>query len=240
MASIHVIAVGAFGRAVANRIGELADGVVITRSTGTALPLSIPRARVRVLAAWRRVPTLERELDALAFGNGRGLALGPDQQGSAFRGLALGPDQQGGAWTPWLPVVLEHPVLRVGPAVVPGAGPCHGCFQRRAAQHAADRAVAGALERRYDTDPAAGPAGYLPPAALLGAALAVEAAARLAVLPVAEAGRLRRIDLLTQQLSAGRAVGVHGCVHCGLHRDGATRSYAGLRAELPKVLSWAA
>jgi bacteriocin biosynthesis cyclodehydratase domain-containing protein len=212
MASIHVIAVGAFGRAVANRVGELADGVVITRSTGTGLPLSMPRARVHVLAAWRRVPTLERELDSLAFGEG----------------------------TPWLPVVLEHPVLRVGPAVVPGAGPCHGCFQRRAAQHAADRAVAGALERRYDTDPAAGPAGYLPPAALLGAALAVEAAARLAVLPVAEAGRLRRIDLLTQQLSNGRTVGVHGCVHCGLHRDGATRSYAGLRAELPKVLSWAA
>ena len=74
MPSIHVIAVGPFGRAVADRLAEL---------TGADVTAEPTRPAIRVLAAWRRVPDLERDLDERSFRER----------------------------TPWLPVVLEHPVL---------------------------------------------------------------------------------------------------------------------------------
>jgi bacteriocin biosynthesis cyclodehydratase domain-containing protein len=217
MHPLHVIAVGPFGRAVADRIGEFVPDCAVSLAPGG--PLAGPRppdAEIHLLAAWRRVPPLERELDALAHRRG----------------------------TPWLPVVLDHPLLRVGPAVVPGTGPCHDCYRRRTAQHAPSPAVSEALDRHYERDPSAGLAGYLPATALLAAVTALETIARLRRDPASEAGRLRQINPLTQQMTTGRTVGVHGCPRCGLGRDEAGRSYRELRAALGEALGeatpWAA
>jgi bacteriocin biosynthesis cyclodehydratase domain-containing protein len=159
-----------------------------------------PGTRLNLLVAWRRVPSLEREFDEESFRSGQ----------------------------PWLPVVLNHPVLEIGPAVVPGTGACHGCYRSRLAQHDAARSVRAAVDRHYDADTLAGPAGYLPSTALFAAAAAAEVIDRLWAEPENEAGRVRLIDVPTQRLRSGRVVGVHGCPRCGLGRDETIRSYGRL------------
>ena len=198
---VHVLAVGAFGQAVADLL--VADGLA---APAPAWPPEAWPTGAGVLAAWRPVPALAGELDEGA--------------------------DRGGA--PWLPVVQEHPLVRVGPAVVPGLGPCHGCAVLRSRQHDEAADVTAAMDRFYDAHQEAGPAGYLPPIATAAAMAAGRALARLAAAPAAEAGRVWELDALRLEARAGRVVGVHGCPRCGSPagsgRDGA------LAAELRHVL----
>jgi len=212
MYHLIVTPVGPFGYAVAERLRDLCHDVEVAGAgaTGTVVrprvpdPAQPPGPQLNLLVAWRRVPQLEREFDEESFRSGQ----------------------------PWLPVVLDHPVLEIGPVVVPGAGACHGCYRGRLAQHDAARAVRAAVDRHYDADTTAGPAGYLPSTALFAAAAAAEVVDRLRAAPDSEAGRVRQIDVPTQQLRSGRVVGVHGCPRCGLGRDETTRSYERLPAML--------
>jgi bacteriocin biosynthesis cyclodehydratase domain-containing protein len=216
MYQLIVTPVGPFGHAVADRLRGLcrdvelagvgAPGVVQPRHGPD--PARPPGPRLHLLAAWRRVPRLERQFDEESHRSGQ----------------------------PWLPVILDHPVLEIGPVVVPGISACHGCYRRRAGQHDAARAVSAALGRHYDRDAHDGPAGYLPSTALFAAAAAAELVDRLGAAPAAEAGRVLQIDVPTQQLRSGRVVGVHGCPLCGLGRDETTRSYERLPAMLQGVL----
>ncbi|MEU7905434.1 TOMM precursor leader peptide-binding protein [Actinoplanes sp. NPDC049118] len=212
MYHLIVTPVGPFGYSVAERLRDLCHDVEVagTGPSGTVVWPRVPDPappgpRLNLLVSWRRVPQIEREFDEESFRSGQ----------------------------PWLPVVLDHPVLEIGPVVVPGAGACHGCYVGRLAQHDAARAVRAAVGRHYDQDPGAGPAGYLPSTALFAAAAAAEVVDRLRTSPAGEAGRVRRIDVPTQQLLSGRVVGVHGCPRCGLGRDETTRSYE----RLPAILS---
>ena len=162
-----------------------------------------------VLAAWRAPGAAAEALDALAH-----------------------------AWrVPWLPIVAEHPLLRVGPAVVPGRGACRRCFEARRRQHAAAPELTDALADHYRAHPDAGPRGFLPSHATIAAALGREALDGLAADPDAEAGRYRQFHVVSQRLGAGRAVGLHGCPRCGSGRDERTRSYAELVRELAGVLA---
>lgn len=217
MYHLIVTPVGPFGYAVAERLRDLCHDVEVAGAgaTGTLVrprvpdPAQPPVPRLNLLVAWRRVPRMEQEFDEESFRSGQ----------------------------PWLPVILDHPVLEIGPVVVPGAGACHGCYRGRIAQHDASRAVPAAIGDHYDQDASAGPAGYLPSTALLAAAAAADAVERLREAPENEAGRVRQIDVPTQQLRSGRVVGVHGCPRCGLGRDETTRSYERLPAMLRGV--WA-
>jgi bacteriocin biosynthesis cyclodehydratase domain-containing protein len=213
MHHLIVTPVGPFGHAVAERLRDLYHDVEVG---GAGAPVVRPRVsdpakpsspRLNVLVAWRRVPQLEREFDEESFRCGQ----------------------------PWLPIGLDHPVLEIGPVVVPGAGACHGCYRGRLAQHDPSRAVRAAIDRHYDSDAAAGPAGYLPSTALFAAAAAAEIADRLDTAPETEAGRVRQLDVPTQQLQSGRVIGVHGCPRCGIGRDETTRSYERLPAMLRGV-----
>lgn len=214
MYHLIVTPVGPFGHAVAEWLRDLCSDVEIA-GTGTVVRPRVPdpaaptRPRLNVLAAWRRVPQLEREFDAESFRSGQ----------------------------PWLPVILDHPVLEIGPLIVPGAGPCHGCYRGRLAQHDPARAVHAAVDRHYDADAAAGPAGYLPSTALFAAAAAADIVDRMGAALESEAGRVRQLDVPTQQLQSGRVVGVHGCPRCGAGRDETTRSYERLPALLRGVWS---
>ncbi|WP_436535065.1 TOMM precursor leader peptide-binding protein [Actinoplanes sp. HUAS TT8] len=159
---------------------------------------------MNLLAAWRRTPHLEHEFDEESHRTGR----------------------------PWLPVILDHPMLEIGPVVVPGLGACQDCYRRRQAQHDNARVIRAAVGEYYDAHPDAGPDGYLPSTALLAAAAAADVVERLRDDPAAEAGRIRQIEVPTQQMRAGRVVGVHGCPRCGTGRDETTRSYE----RLPEML----
>ena len=79
----HLLAVGPFGEAVAERLAAL-----LNITTGPPDATALPPADAYLLAAWRPVPELAELLDEVAFARG----------------------------IPWVPVVLDHPRLRLGPA----------------------------------------------------------------------------------------------------------------------------
>ncbi|AEV84086.1 hypothetical protein ACWT_3063 [Actinoplanes sp. SE50] len=209
MYHLRVSPVGPFGYAVAERLRDLCPDVSITDPVDRAAPAAPKGPTLHLLAAWRRVPDTERAFDERAHRTG----------------------------DPWLPVILDHPVLEIGPAVLPGVGACHGCYRLRLAQHDPARTVRAAVDRHYELDPDAGPAGYLPSTALFAAAAAAEVVQRLRTDPEGEAGRVRQIEVPTQQLRTGRVVGVHGCPRCGLGRDEQTRSYDRLPEMMRGVLA---
>jgi bacteriocin biosynthesis cyclodehydratase domain-containing protein len=105
----------------------------------------------------------------------------------------------------WLPIVLEHPVLRVGPLVRPPAGPCFACYRARRFQHDTAYAVSSALNAAYDADPSLSPAGYLPQHARLAAAVATRFLAR------GETGHVVTFDLVSWRGAAHRVLSCHGC-----------------------------
>ncbi|GIF05517.1 TOMM precursor leader peptide-binding protein [Actinoplanes siamensis] len=206
MHHLIITPVGPFGYAVAERLGDLCHDAEVVGAAFVrprAAPPP-PGPHLHLLASWRRVPELEREFDEEAFRTGQ----------------------------PWLPVTLDHPQLEIGPVVVPGAGACLGCYRRRIMQHDDARVIRAALDEYYDAHPEAGPGGYLPSTALLAAAAAAEVVGRIREDAAAEAGRVRQIEVATQQVRTGRVVGVHGCPRCGLGRDETTRSYE----RLPEML----
>jgi bacteriocin biosynthesis cyclodehydratase domain-containing protein len=220
--ALHVIGAGRFGAAVAEAIVDHSPGTVVTLTDGDVaagpagapgllpgVPGLLPGATAHLLAAGAAMPGYATVLDRVAFERR----------------------------VPWLPVIVEHPLLRVGPAVVPGAGACYSCWRRRLRQHAVAPDIDAALERTSLAAGGDGPAGHLPAVARLAAAVALDVVGRLARRETAEAGRVRQLDLLTRRLTTGAAVGVHGCPRCGLGRDEPARSHRQLLADLAEV--WA-
>jgi bacteriocin biosynthesis cyclodehydratase domain-containing protein len=207
MYHLIVTAVGPFGLAVADRLRDLCADVEIAGTPGAVVRPRVPEPHLNLLIAWRRVPRMEREFDAEAFRTGQ----------------------------PWLPVTLDHPVLEIGPVVVPGVGPCHDCYRARMGQHDPGRDFRALVDAHYDENPSDGPTGYLPSTALFAAAAIADVATRLRTAPEREAGRVRQFDVPTQGLWSGHVVGVHGCARCGLGRDETTRSYDRLPALLKGV-----
>jgi bacteriocin biosynthesis cyclodehydratase domain-containing protein len=208
MLPIHVIALGAFGEAVAKRMAEEV-GVHITYAKSDRIaPAEWPLARLHVLTAWRHAPSFADAVDAAAF-----------------------------AWrVPWLPVVAEHPFVYIGPAVLPGVGPCYTCFRRRLVQHSQTSDLAEALHAHYEAEPPAGPKGYLPAAATLAAMKACELIDRIDSAPAVEAGNVYQLHLLTCRTLSCGVVGIHGCRRCGTGRNERTRSYAELKSDLSRLL----
>jgi bacteriocin biosynthesis cyclodehydratase domain-containing protein len=120
---------------------------------------------------------------------------------------------------PWLPVIMEHPVIRVGPLVEPMTRPCFRCYARRRAQHDLQPWVTAALLARYRQDPAWGPAGYLPHHARMAAAVAAGALSDRA--PAHRSrdesrmdGEVTTIGLATDGLQTNRVIACHNCDRC--------------------------
>lgn len=213
MTQLHVIAAGEFGHAVATELAAVWPSTSVTSAPGLRIwTAELPVADLYVLAAWRPIPTLAAILDDVAH-----------------------------AWrVPWLPIVAEHPLVRIGPTVVPGAGPCYGCFRGRLRQHSLSPEVDRVLDSVYQYRPEPGPSGYLPSTATLVAMAAADALEACVRAPDREAGRVRQYDIVAQRATTGRAVGVHGCARCGLQRDERTRSSEPLLSEVRRLLSWTA
>jgi bacteriocin biosynthesis cyclodehydratase domain-containing protein len=154
-----------------------------------------------VLALWRPCPSLCRRADNLAFRY----------------------------WRPWLPVVMDHPRVRVGPLVAPGRGACFGCFEARRAQHDDHRADTDVVLAAYDRDAGLGPRGHLSQHARLAAALAEIMLSQFAHAPSAAAGQVISLNMLGGGLRRHRVVPVPGCARCGPpRRPGDSDVLAGL------------
>lgn len=206
---LHILAIGSFGAAVADRLAPDLPGARIERRTDDrSLPMHWPPARMHLLLTWRETPALAERLDRAAH-----------------------------QWrVPWLPVVLEHPRLRVGPLVVPGRGPCYRCFRGRSAQHDPRPDITRALHAHFDAAPEDGPRGYLPAHTSIAAGLTREVLQRVDDDDgVADAGTVRWIDLLSGRPGRADVVAVHGCGRCARRRNPAERTHIRLTADLERI-----
>jgi bacteriocin biosynthesis cyclodehydratase domain-containing protein len=131
---------------------------------------------------------------------------------------------------PWVPAVFEHPVIRVGPIVRPGSGPCYRCFALRRYQHHLLPEHIRALHGLYGAGQSFGPEGFLPHHVEVAAALVVRQLGRVVEQDV-EDGEVLLLDILSGRLATTRVVAVHGCSRCGV-RDHRNDTWASLQALL--------
>jgi len=214
--SVHLLAIGSFGRAVADEMEAMLDPVPVrvTAQPGAASrPDELPElylAAAVVVLAGRPVPAITEWVDEVSFASG----------------------------VPWLPVIVESTVLRTGPLVVPGRSACYRCFLLRMHQHSPTPAVELALAGHYRASAADEPYGYLPGTVALAASTGSDAVDRALAAPATGTGQVRQRDLVSGRLTRGQVVGIHGCNRCGLHRDERSRSTVDLRQAMSEVLAW--
>jgi bacteriocin biosynthesis cyclodehydratase domain-containing protein len=179
-----LIAIGDFGAAIA--------AVLQPRLQAVAWPAGELNAAfsggtaVVVVAAWRQHQAVCETADQLAYRYSK----------------------------PWLPVTMDHPRVRIGPVVVPGAGPCFACFMARRAQHDTQRSVTAALDQAYADDPEAGPRGYLDHHVRLAAALSELLLRSLDQDPVGVAGQVVNFNVLQMGVRSHRVIPYSGCPKC--------------------------
>ncbi len=202
---VHLLTLGGFGQAVGIYLRALRTDILETKQASEMFPFSAPWpvARMRVVAAWRPVQALCRQLDELSYKSGQ----------------------------PFVPLVLDSTLLQLGPIVVPGFGPCWGCSARRNRQQSSSPTATDALHDFYDRDWKAGPKGYLGPFALMAAGRISETIDAIDY-ATAHPGEVWQIDLLTRKVIVGRTVGIDGCLQCGLGRQPANRGFSDLQREL--------
>lgn len=208
--SVHLLSVGPFGHSVGNYLRIFRDDVHVTPVNDNTIPLpdTWPDSRIIAVAAWRPVPTLCELLNQLSFER----------------------------YCPFLPLILDSSILRLGPIVSPGNGACWNCWVRRSHQHSAWPKEQSALLQHYASYPDFGPQGYLEPFAMMGAAKITEAINSLDS-STAIPGHIWQIDMLTRKIATSTVVGIHDCPRCGLHRPVATRSFAEMQRGLAYLWS---
>ncbi|MDG4836592.1 TOMM precursor leader peptide-binding protein [Micromonospora sp. WMMD967] len=177
-----LLGIGPFGRRVTGLLARMTYGTQVPPDDAPETAFAgTPSALV--VALWRPSPALCDRIDERSHATG----------------------------VPWLPVVLEPSHLRIGPLVVPGAGPCHGCFEERRAQHDPHWPGSAALYAAYDRNPACGPAGFLPQHARTAAGLALRVLGR----PDVTAGRVISVPLRGVSVRQDPVLACHGCPRCG-------------------------
>lgn len=188
---LHLVHLGQFAKAVSDRTTALAESHQVLTSSAAdprnGSPAFWPSADLRVLIVGRESPALLRGLD------------------KTVRETR----------TPAAVVCLDHPRLRLGPLVMPDAGPCLGCMLTRRTQHDPSYAKAAALYSAYDTHLELEPAGYLAhhveaAARWITAQSATFAAGRPPIVP----GQVSHLNLHTGHMTRDTVVGIHGCPVC--------------------------
>jgi len=201
--SVHVVSVGAFGRAVAHHLHTFRSDVVETQIENAAEPGAWPATRMNVVVSWRPVRELCEAADRISH------------------------DWQ----LPFVPLIMDAKILRLGPIVIPGCGSCWNCWVRRSLQHGSWPYRRLLVSDYYATHPEAGPQGYLDAFALMAAARVSQTIDELDS-GAALAGNIWQIDMLTREITLSRVVGVHDCPRCGLHLPAQSRSYDEMQQHL--------
>jgi bacteriocin biosynthesis cyclodehydratase domain-containing protein len=184
--------------------GMLAKSEGSSLVTVSALEKALSEGIVAVAAMWRPCPDLCERLDELSFQAG----------------------------TPWLPIVMEHPRIRIGPWGAAPGGPCYRCYSARKRQHDTQPEVTRALDAAYKRDATGGPLGYLPHHVTIAAGLAKLRLRRLADGGVATvAGEALAVNVITGGSVAHRVIPCHGCARCR------TADRLGGRPSLSQVLA---
>ncbi|MFG2195874.1 TOMM precursor leader peptide-binding protein [Streptomyces sp. NPDC048639] len=186
-APMHVLWTGEFGERVARHVEHMTGCPTRRAGHGDLRPATWPHTPMRLVAGWRLEAGLLNEVARLH---------------RACR-------------TPWLPIVHEYPVIRVGPLIVPGRGPCHGCYVRRRAQHDRASTSAAALRASLAADPDHGVSGFTDAQARIAAGLALDLVDQGDAELEHRAGLVLFYDVLTRNLVADTVVRVHGCADCG-------------------------
>jgi bacteriocin biosynthesis cyclodehydratase domain-containing protein len=186
-----VVSIGPFGEQAARHLLRALPGALALARSDLLNAFATARRAV-LLALWRPEPALCERADELAHHRG----------------------------TVWLPVTMDPPVVRVGPLVVPGSGPCFRCFHRRRQQHDTQPAATAGLLAAYAADPEAGPAGYLPHHARLAAAIAAQMVStgrggRGEGWGESGPGMVTTIRLFSPAMTTTSVVGCHDCPRCG-------------------------
>ncbi|GAA0369381.1 hypothetical protein GCM10009541_09840 [Micromonospora gifhornensis] len=126
--------------------GRAVAGRLVSRIAGTQVTESVPAAtpplRPIVLASWREARTIARSIDA----------------------------DDAVPW--WLPVILTHPQIRVGPVLGGQLPGCYDCLLGQVLATDEQPHVTRALWDLYDQDRWSGPLGYLEHHVSVAAALA--------------------------------------------------------------------
>lgn len=197
-----VIGVGPFGERVAALLGSLYPGSRPVRASWLVSALGADFDAL-VVAAWRPVPSVWQQADELAWRQGQ----------------------------PWLAITMEHPVIRIGPLVVPPYGPCFRCYALRRVDHDDQRSATAALRAAYDSDPELGPVGYLPHHARLASGIAAHMLSSLEPMrshdvtaqhgcvttglgDVRPVGCVVTTSLLTGTIRREHVIAYHGCSRC--------------------------
>ncbi len=199
---VSVISAGPFGTAIAHHLRNLREDVSETPLIEEQA-IQPAMARVTIIAAWRPLSLLCERLDELSF-----------------------------QWQrPFVPVVAESVVLRIGPVVIPGRGPCWHCWAQRLQQHSKWPAAEQDLRQHYAANPKTGPQGYLEPFAMMAAARAAQIIEQLDS-SQAVPGYIWQIDVMTREITTSVVTGVHDCPRCGLHRSLPELGYDKMKREL--------
>lgn len=184
--SVTVLGLGEFGGHVAALLRDNARWPVAL--AGSVADAIEQGSGAAIVAMWRPYPAACEEADALAVHHQR----------------------------PWLPVVMDHPNVRVGPVVVPGQGACFGCFTARQDQHDSQASTSAMLRAAFDRDPELGPRGYLDHHARLAAALAQLALGDLGAEWLSTtAGQVLSFNVYGHAIRRHPVIARSGCSRCG-------------------------
>lgn len=115
---------------------------------------------------------------------------------------------------PWLAVEAGHQRVTVGPLVVPGRGPCHGCFRRRRVQHDPRWPLTQALRAARTADESLRPNGFLPHQARITAGIVSLLLTSLAG-GTARPGTVITLELNRSLMRSDLVLACHGCARCG-------------------------
>lgn len=184
--SVTILGLGEFGGHVAALLCDNARWPVVMASS---VADAIEKdSGAAIVAMWRPYPAACEEADALAIHHQR----------------------------PWLPVVMDHPNVRVGPVVVPGRGACFACFTARHDQHDNQASISAMLRAGFDRDPELGPRGYLHHHARLAAALAQLALGDLSAgWLTTTAGQVLSFNVYRTAIRRHPVIARSGCPRCG-------------------------
>jgi bacteriocin biosynthesis cyclodehydratase domain-containing protein len=184
--SVTIVGLGEFGGHVAALLCDNARWPVVMASS-VADAIEKDSAAA-IVAMWRPYPAACEEADAIASRHQR----------------------------PWLPVVMDHPFVRVGPVVVPGRGACFACFTARHEQHDLHASTSAMLRAGFDRDPELGPRGYLHHHARLAAALAQLALGDLSAdWLTTTAGQVLSFNVYRNAIRRHPVIARSGCPRCG-------------------------
>jgi bacteriocin biosynthesis cyclodehydratase domain-containing protein len=200
-APVKIYAIGPFGGAVAKYLRTFRNDTVDGLSSSAERIR--PQSRINLVASWRPIMELCEALSRESYERS----------------------------CPFVPLIVESRIMRLGPVVVPGEGSCWSCWIARCRQHEhrPDRSLG--LSHFYAANPLCGPTGYLEPYAMMAAVRLSQTIDRLDRGGVI-GGTIWEIDMMTRVISTHVVVGVHNCRYCGLHRESSTRTIADLKQRL--------